>query len=96
MTIAVSLWNLSNRNEEIRLFAFQDEPEFRTTGGLADLRHHEVLGFLERAGLTEEDAQQLLGDVLRQPPRVRRPRFRLSPERLARLRDFAPELITAL
>lgn len=37
MTITISLWNLRNSNQEIRIFAFQDAPEFRTTGGLADL-----------------------------------------------------------
>src|SRR5713226_1671153 len=66
MTVTVSLLNLRNSNEEIRLFAFQDAPEFRTTGGLADLRRYEVLEFLERAGLTKEEAQWFLEDVLRQ------------------------------
>ena len=93
MTITVSLWNLRNSTEEIRLFAFQDAPEFHTTGGQADLRHHEVLDLLERAGMGGEDALQLLEHVLRQP-RVQRRRFQLSPEQLARVREFTPEVIT--
>lgn len=96
MTITVSLWNLQDSTGEIRVFAFQDAPEFRTTGGLIDLRLHEVLEFLERAGLSHEEAQQLLEDVLRQPPRVHRRRFEVSPLQLDRLREFAPELIVPL
>jgi hypothetical protein len=95
MRITVSLWNLRNSNEDIRLFAFQDAPEFRTTGGLADLRRHEVLEFLERAGMTKEEAQWLLEDVLRQRG-IQRRLFQLSPEQLALLRDFTPDLVAAL
>jgi len=96
MTITISLWNLQDPNGEIRVFGFQDAPEFRTTGGLIDLRLHEVLEFLERAGLSHEEAQQLLEEVLRQPPRVHRRRFELSPVQLERLREFVPEFMTPL
>jgi hypothetical protein len=95
MTITVSLWDLRNSNEEIRLFAFQDAPEFRTTGGLANLRRYEVLEFLERAGLKEEEAQRLLEDVLREP-RIHHHRFQLSTEQLALLREFTPDLVATL
>lgn len=96
MTVTFSLWNLQDPGGTIRVFGFQDAPEFRTTGGLIDLPHHEVLEFLERAGLGHEEARQLLEDVLRQPPRVRRRRLELSPQRLDGLRGFVPELITPL
>ena len=96
ITITISLWNLQDSNGEIRVFGFQDAPEFRTTGGLIDLPLHEALEFLERAGLSQEKAQQLLEEVLRQPARVHRRRFDLSPVQLERLREFAPEFITAL
>ncbi len=95
MTITVSLWDLRNTNGEIRVFVFQDAPEFRNIGGQADLRRHEVLEFLERAGSSEEEARQLLEDVLRQS-RVHRRRFQLSAEQLAHLREFTPELGTSL
>ena len=95
MTITVSLWNLRNSDEYIRLFAFQGAPEFRTTGGLADLRRHEVLEFLELAGMTKEEAQWLLEDVLRQRG-IQGRLFQLSPEQLALLREFTPDLVAAL
>jgi hypothetical protein len=96
MTISVSLYNLQDAVGHIRVFVFQDAPEFRTTGGQADQPLHEVLELLERAGLTQGAAQQLLESVLRQPPRVQRRRLQLTPDQVIRMREFVPELTEAL
>jgi hypothetical protein len=92
MTLTISLWNLNNEHQEIRVFAFEDAPEFRTMGGQADLRGHEVLELLERAGATPEDGRQLLEQVLR-TNRVQRRQFVLTDDQVAHVRRFAPDLI---
>jgi len=93
MRITLSLLNLDG---EVRVFAFQDAPQFKDVGSQDDLHHHEVLELLERAGLPHEEATALLEAVLQQPPRVKRRSFDLSPEQLEGLRLFAPELIEPL
>jgi hypothetical protein len=96
MTITVSVLNMPDSSRDIRVFAFQDEPQFRPTGGTVDLHRHEVLELLERAGLTHEEGERFLEDVVRHPPRVHRRRFNLSPEQLESLQRFAPDLIEPL
>jgi hypothetical protein len=93
MRITLSLLNL---NGEVRVFAFQDAPQFKDVGSYDDLHHHEVLELLERAGLTHEEATVLLESVLQQPPRVKRRSFDLSAAQVEGLRQFAPELMEAL
>jgi hypothetical protein len=93
MRITLSFLNL---NGEVRVFGFQDAPQFKDVGSYDDLHHHEVLELLERAGSTHEDATALLEEVLHQPPRVKRRSFDLSPAQVESLRQFAPELMEAL
>jgi hypothetical protein len=93
MRITLTLLNL---NGEVRVFAFQDAPQFKDVGSHDDLHHHEVLELLERAGLPHEEATALLQGVLQQPPRAKRRSFDLSPVQLQALRQFAPELIEPL
>ena len=47
----------------VRAVLFQDSPESLPTGSVGYFRPHEFLEFLERAGLNETDAKQLLEAV---------------------------------
>lgn len=94
MRITLSLLNLGDG--QVRALAFQDAPQFRETGGYDDLNQHELLELLERAGMSQPHATNLLQEVLQQPPRVKRRSFDLTPEQLGDLQQFAPELIEPL
>lgn len=93
MKIALSMFNL---NGHVRVIAYQDEPQYRETGGTADLTHADFLEFHERAGSTHAAATAPLESVLQQPPRVRRHRLDVSAQQLQSLREFEPELIQGM
>jgi hypothetical protein len=72
----------------VRAVLFQDSPESLPTGSVGYFRPHEFLEFLERAGLNETDAKQLLEELIQKPAQVLRRSFNLSRESFIQLREF--------
>ncbi len=90
ITVTVSLMR-DEDNNRVKAFIYQDSPEFRDHGDYTVLQQHEVLELLNRLGLSQQGAENLLEQVLQEPPTVRRRQFQLSPERETQVRgQFFP------
>ncbi len=90
MTVTVSFLVLPGDIKRVKTFIFQDAPEFRTVGDHVDLALHEVLEFLNRVGVSEQDSQRILELVLEEPVTVQRKRFDLNTAQEAQARHFLP------
>jgi hypothetical protein len=90
VTVTVSFLALPGDIKRVRIFIFQDAPEFKTVGDHVDFPLHEVLEFLSRIGVNEKDSQRILELVLHEPVTVQRKRFDLNAAQEAGARHFFP------
>jgi len=90
MTVTISFLVLPGDVKRVRTVIFEDAPEFKTEGDHADLALHEVLEFLSRIGVSAQDSERILEQVLHEPVTVRRKRFELNAAQVAESRRFLP------
>ena len=90
MIVGVQFFRDEENDDRVTTTIIQDGPERKENGDGAYLTQDQVLDLLKSLGLNEEQAEEYLGLILHQPPKVRRRQFEINQEQEDQVRELLP------